>query len=427
MSPRSKPSPRRPRQERSKASLERPLPDEFAPRFFAIAEQHPEDPAALDALCWVASKCIFGPHAEKAMGMIARDHGRSAGLKDFCGECSRYGVPFSPYEEMLRAVLKDSPHRQVKGAACLALADYLKMAKETTESRLVKIALSGEESLDKAKLAKVQRMKDRDLEAVAAESEALFQQVIDQYADIWIESNSPENAAELAKGELHALRHLCIGQMAPEIVGKDIRGKPMRLADYRGKVVVLEFGSHRSCGVCRQFDPLLRMLVENYRDKPFALLGVSVDDDVKELVALADKGENTWPIWWDGEHEGAARRAMGGPVHADVLRARPEGRDPQPGVHPVWRDRCHRGDASQGDESVQAVRTSLNAGRRQGLANYLVFFLSQWRYTSPGTRLNSPLLCVTSVQPFARAIAAIIKSLAPIIVPIAARWARLRA
>ena len=63
-------------QERSKASLERPLPDEFAPRFFAIAEQHPEDPAALDALCWVASKCLFGPQAEKALGMIGRDHSR---------------------------------------------------------------------------------------------------------------------------------------------------------------------------------------------------------------------------------------------------------------------------------------------------------------------------------------------------------------
>jgi peroxiredoxin len=289
-------------QERLKASLGRPQPAKFAPRFLAIAEQHRQDPAALDALCWVASKCLFGPHAENALEMIARDYSRSEQLKDFCGECSRYGEPFPAYEAMLRAVLKDNPHRQVKGAACLALADYLKMAKETTESRLVKIALSGEESLDKTKLAKVEQMKNRGLEAVAAESEALFQQVIAQYADLRIESNSPENAAELAKGELYALRNLCIGQKAPDIVGNDIRGKAMRLADYRGKVVVLNFGSHRSCGVCRQFDPYLRTMVENYRDKPFALLGVSVDDDVKELVALADKGENTWPIWWDGEN-----------------------------------------------------------------------------------------------------------------------------
>ena len=32
-------------------------PQEFAPRFFALAETHPEDPAALDSLERVASKC----------------------------------------------------------------------------------------------------------------------------------------------------------------------------------------------------------------------------------------------------------------------------------------------------------------------------------------------------------------------------------
>jgi len=299
--------------ERMKAALMRPQPHEFAPRFFALAEMYAQDPIALDALTWIASKCVFGPHAEKAMAMIARGHGRSERLKDFCGQCSRYGEPFPPSAEMLRAVLKDSPHRQVKGAACLALADYLKMAKETTESRLVKIALNGEQSLDKAQLASVQRMKDRGLEAVAAESEALFQEVIDQFADIRIESNYPQNAAELAKGELHVLRNLCIGRKAPDIVGKDIRGKAMRLEDFRGKVVVLDFGSHRSCGVCRQMYPYLRSMVENHQKKPFALLGISVEDDVKELASLANKGETTWPIWWDGENlEGplAARWAI---------------------------------------------------------------------------------------------------------------------
>ena len=46
-------------------------------------------------------------HAERAMRVIARDHGRSERLRDFCGQCSRYGEPFPPYEDMLRAVLKE--------------------------------------------------------------------------------------------------------------------------------------------------------------------------------------------------------------------------------------------------------------------------------------------------------------------------------
>jgi hypothetical protein len=31
------------------------------------------------------------------------------------------------------------------------------------------------------------------------------------------------------------------GKMAPEIKGKDVNGKPMKLSDFRGKVVVLDF------------------------------------------------------------------------------------------------------------------------------------------------------------------------------------------
>jgi peroxiredoxin len=278
-------------------------PQEFAPRFFALAEAHPDDPAALDSLVWVASKCVFGPEAERALGMIARDHGRSERLKDFCGECSRYGEPFPAYEAMLRAILKDNPHRDVRGAATLALADHLKTSKERTESNLIRIALLGEHTLNKSTLKNLEEMKERGIDKVGAESEALFQTVIDRYPDLRIESNYPQNAAELAKEELAVLRNFAIGRRAPEIVGKDIHGKPMRLSDYRGKVVVLDFGSHRSCGVCRQYYPHLRSLVVAHKEKPFALLGISVDDDINDLKALAEKGENNWPIWWDGVNE----------------------------------------------------------------------------------------------------------------------------
>lgn len=295
-------------EDRMKASLMRPRPDEFAPRFFALSEMHPQDAVALDALTWIATECIFGPQAEKALELIARDHRRSERLKDFCGQCGRYGEPFPAYEKMLRAIRKDSPHRDVKGAATLALADHLKISKEKTESRLLAIALGGSSPpagappLAPDQKKNMQVMIDRGLAAVADESAGLFQEVIDRYADLRIEGNGPQTAGELAKGELFVLRDLSVGKVAPEIEGKDIRGEEMKLSGYRGKVVILDFGSHRSCGVCRQMYPHLRSMVEKYRARPVALLGVSVEDDVKDLVALADKGETTWPIWWDGEN-----------------------------------------------------------------------------------------------------------------------------
>ena len=35
-----------------------------------------------------------------------------------------------------------------------------------------------------------------------------------------------------------------VGQTAPEIKGKDLDGKPMKLSEFRGKVVVLDFWGH---------------------------------------------------------------------------------------------------------------------------------------------------------------------------------------
>jgi peroxiredoxin len=302
-------------QERMEASLKRPQPHEFAPRFLALAETHPDDPAALDALIWVASECLFGAHAEKALGMIARDHSRSERLKDYCGGNARYGEPFSPYEEMLRAVLKDNPHRDVKARACVALGAYLKMAKETTEKHLV--GDSRRLARPPASLANFDRIRDRGLGKVGAEAEALFEEVLERYADVQIENSYPRNAGEFAKGQLFELRNLAIGAKAPEIEGRDIHGSAMKLSDHRGKVVVLDFGSHRSCGVCRQMYPYLRDFVRDYQGKPVALLGISVDDDVKELVSLAEKGETAWPIWWDGEN-------LEGPLAARwVIRSMP--------------------------------------------------------------------------------------------------------
>ncbi len=47
-----------------------------------------------------------------------------------------------------------------------------------------------------------------------------------------------------ANKELFAIRPLSVGRTAPEIKGEDIDGKLLKLSDYRGKVVVLDFWGH---------------------------------------------------------------------------------------------------------------------------------------------------------------------------------------
>jgi hypothetical protein len=43
------------------------------------------------------------------------------------------------------------------------------------------------------------------------------------------------------KAQFFELQHLSPGKPAPEIIGVDVGGKPMKLSDYRGKIVMLDF------------------------------------------------------------------------------------------------------------------------------------------------------------------------------------------
>lgn len=90
-----------------------------------------------------------------------------------------------------------------------------------------------------------------------------------------------------------------VGEIAPEIKGKDIDGKPLKLTDYRGKVVVLVFwGSW--CGPCMAMTPRERSLVKWLKGKPFALLGVDNEDSRDHARAAMVREQMTWPCWFDG-------------------------------------------------------------------------------------------------------------------------------
>lgn len=70
---------------------------------------------------------------------------------------------------------------------------------------------------------------------------------------------------------------------APEFTLKDTDGKLVRLSDYRGKVVLLDFWA-TWCDPCRIEIPWFMDLERRNKDKGFAVLGVSMDDEGWEVV-----------------------------------------------------------------------------------------------------------------------------------------------
>lgn len=86
---------------------------------------------------------------------------------------------------------------------------------------------------------------------------------------------------------------------APPPDGTDADGKPLRLGDYRGKVVLLSFWMTH-CPPCQAMFPHEKRLVEKYHSAPFALLGVNADSAPELLRRTQTQAGLTWPSFWDG-------------------------------------------------------------------------------------------------------------------------------
>ncbi len=140
-----------------------------------------------------------------------------------------------------------------------------------------------------------ERFSKRDPDALMTQSEAAFERVVKEFADI--PGSRGGTLGEEAGAALNEIRNLVPGKPAPEVTGTDVNGRPMKLSDHRGRVVLLSFWG-KNWGSLRGQIPYERALVARMHDRPFVVLGVN-DDDKETLRALLKKEGITWPSWWD--------------------------------------------------------------------------------------------------------------------------------
>ena len=76
---------------------------------------------------------------------------------------------------------------------------------------------------------------------------------------------------------------------------KDMHGADVRLTDYKGQVILLNYWA-TWCGPCKVEIPDLVALQAEYKDKGFVVLGVSQDDDPETLRAFAGSYKMNYPV-----------------------------------------------------------------------------------------------------------------------------------
>lgn len=92
------------------------------------------------------------------------------------------------------------------------------------------------------------------------------------------------------------------GQLAPDFALRSSQGQNLRLSEYRGQVVMINFWA-TWCGPCRQEMPMLNEIYDRYNDVGFTLLGVNIDENPQQALRMAERLKVTFPVLFDERKE----------------------------------------------------------------------------------------------------------------------------
>jgi len=168
-------------------------------------------------------------------------------------------------EGFLTQLSKQSPHHEVQGIALYALvaqhADALGQANKIEQNKLL----------------------------------ALIRRITSQYADVRL---NDKTLGELMDPLLFEIEHLAVGKKAPDIKGNEVNGRPLKLSDFRGRVVVVDFFDDDP-DISRELYAHHQAVVQFYHPDAFVMLEVSLAPLPQTRTAV-DLQKITWPCIADG-------------------------------------------------------------------------------------------------------------------------------
>lgn len=90
-----------------------------------------------------------------------------------------------------------------------------------------------------------------------------------------------------------SLKRVAVNQLAPHFNIKNTKGKDIRLSDFKGKYVLIDFWASW-CAPCRESNPKLVKVFQTYQNRNFTILGISVDKDKERWIKAIEKDNLPW-------------------------------------------------------------------------------------------------------------------------------------
>src|ERR1700738_1678881 len=115
--------------------------------------------------------------------------------------------------------------------------------------------------------------------------------VIAVLAAIVVAAHFADKATRLPRTAAAKVELPSAGNPAPDVTLKDLDGRDISLAQYKGKVVLVNFWA-TWCDPCREEIPWLIDMQQKYGAKGFTVLGIAMDEEGKKVVAPYVSNEN---------------------------------------------------------------------------------------------------------------------------------------
>ncbi len=103
--------------------------------------------------------------------------------------------------------------------------------------------------------------------------------------------------SKLAEDELYIIRFLTKGRIAPDLEGMDCANRPLKLSDFKGKVILLMFWNS-DMPDAERVAQITNELGKKFHERPFQIIGVN-NDTVEKLRSLEGSNTITWKNFSD--------------------------------------------------------------------------------------------------------------------------------